>query len=771
MTARQDNFQQAMNQGHSAAWDGRWDRAEVFYRQALEADPQSPVALTNLGLALIELQEYEEALKCYQRAARLAAEDPLPLEKIAQLSERLGNLDLASQAAFRAAELYIKNRDVLKAIENWERVTRLNPENLLAYSRLALVYTKLGEKHKAVSAYLSLASLQQSSGDPTRALQSIQRALEILPGNEEAQQALALLRDFKPLPKPTRPRGGTAPLRMSQVRQLQTAQDASQPTLDPISAARQKALTVLAGMLFDTADDESDIQQSRLGLQALVSGASSGSRPLDRTRMVLHLSQVVDLQTRGEEAQAAEELQRAVELGLDHSAAAFDLGYLYARIGRLESALRHLQASVKNPDFSLGAHLLIAELLHKKGQIKEAALEFLESLKLADAAVVDPARTADLLQLYDLLIDSQRFQNDPAALQRICDNVHDMLNRSDWRERLYLARQQLPGMDRSDPPIPLAEVLVEARSSHVIGAVSSIYEMMEHGQLRSAMEEAFYALDDAPTYLPLHALMAELQTRNGNPSAAIEKYQVIARTYAMRGDAQQAVNYARRVIELSPTDMKARKDLITLLVSLGKAETAVEEYIQLAEVYYSLADLALARKSYTDALQVAQQTNVDRSLRVKLLQRMADIDKQSLEWRQALRLLEQIRTLQPDSADVRSEIIALSLRLGQESQAIAELDNFLSYLNSNQHPDRAVSYLEDLVTEYPESVAMRRRLAETYRHAGRVEDAILQLDAIGDLFLQANDRSAAIQTIETIIALNPANRDEYLQLLEQVKRG
>ena len=36
MTEHEDAFQQAMNQGHSAAWDQRWDRAAHFYRLALQ---------------------------------------------------------------------------------------------------------------------------------------------------------------------------------------------------------------------------------------------------------------------------------------------------------------------------------------------------------------------------------------------------------------------------------------------------------------------------------------------------------------------------------------------------------------------------------------------------------------------------------------------------------------------------------------------------------------------------------------------------------------
>ena len=133
MTGRQDIFQQAMNQGHSAAWDQAWERAASYYRQALGEFPDHPQALTSLGLALIELQEFDEALICYQRAAKALPQDPLPMEKVALLYERMGGLDQASRASLRAAELYLKNREVTKAIENWERVTRLDPENLQAH--------------------------------------------------------------------------------------------------------------------------------------------------------------------------------------------------------------------------------------------------------------------------------------------------------------------------------------------------------------------------------------------------------------------------------------------------------------------------------------------------------------------------------------------------------------------------------------------------------------------------------------------------------------
>ena len=448
MAGRQDIFQQAMNEGHSAAWDQMWDQAASYYRQALEEFPDHPQALTNLGLAYIELQDFEGALNCYLQVSRLRPNDPLPVEKVAQIYERMGSLDPAAQASLRAAELYLKKRDVKKAIENWERVTRLNPDNIQAYSRMALVYERIEDKEKAVSAYLALASLMQSAGDIEKATSAAKRALTIKPDSKEVVGALELLKDQKPLPKPERPRGGTAPLRMSQVRQLEAPAESlpAERGLDPIAQARQKALTVMAGILFEGTEDKKEEDTGRRDLQQIVAGNSDSTREpsSDHGRMILHLSQVIDLQTQGDTIHAADELERAMELGLEHSAAFFDLGYLHAQNGRRESAMRQLQRAVQHVDFALGTRLLLGDLYRQKGDFRAAAIEYLEALKLADVQMVTAEQANDLRQLYEPIIDGQRNMEDQEAQEQLCNNIQELLIRPNWQEQMQSRAQAAP---------------------------------------------------------------------------------------------------------------------------------------------------------------------------------------------------------------------------------------------------------------------------------------------------------------------------------------
>ena len=62
-------------------------------------------------------------------------------------------------------------------------------------------------------------------------------------------------------------------------------------------------------------------------------------------------------------------------------------------------------------------------------------------------------------------------------------------------------------------------------------------------------------------------------------------------------------------------------------------------------------------------------------------------------------------------------------------------------------------------------------LADEYRQANRIPDAVAQLDALGESLLNAGNRDGAIQAIETIIAMNPPNQASYQILLEKIKSG
>ena len=771
MPGREDVFQKAMNEGHSAAWDQEWNKAAGSYRKALQEMPDHPKALNSLGLALFQLGEYDEALQIYKRVAEIAPKDPVPMEKLAQLLERTGHLKEAIDSATKAAELFLNQRDVDKAVENWVRVTTLDPENVFAHSRLALAHERLGHKQQAVIEYIAVASLVQRTGNTEKTTELINKALQLAPEGEEAKQAETLLRSGQLLPKPLRPKGGTGPIAMAQVKQLDLPKRQTDSGLDPIAEARQKALTRLAEMLFEYTTDDGAAVQQRRGLQALMRGTGQLSmQQSEQTKVVLHLGQAIDAQTKDNDTQAAEELEHALEAGFNHPALYFDLGLLRSKGDRLESAVRHLQHAVKHDDFSLGARLLLGQVNQKLGRLAPASIEYLEALKIADSMIVPSEQAEDIRQMYEPLIEAQASQTDEVALKRLCDNVNDMLLRKTWRDHLHKAREQMQKTHESDMPMPLADIILQAQSSQVLEAINHVHQLARAGQLRSAMEEAFHGITQAPTYLPLHTLMGDLLVRENHTPEAIAKYMVVAQAYSVRGEASQAAKMLKRVVQLAPMDMSARTKLIDQLVARGQVDDAISEYLELADAYYRLAELDMARKTYTTALRFVQQANADRSWNVHILQRMADIDMQRLDWKQAIRIYEQIRTLRPDDEGVRKSLVELSLRMGQFAQANAELESYLSYLQTSNRGEQGVTFIEELLTERPDDIILRRALAQAYQQAGRLADAVKQLDAVAESLLSNDKKEEALVVLNQILLMSPPNADQYRQLLSQLQQ-
>ncbi len=772
MPGREDIFQKAMNDGHSAAWDQEWSKAAVEYRKALQEMPDNPKALNSLGLALFQQANFEEALQIYQRVAQIAPQDPIPMEKLAQLLERTGHLKEAIEAAFRAADLFLNQRDVDKAIENWVRVTTLDPEHVLAHSRLALAHERLGHKPQAVMEYIAVASLVQRTGNAQKTSELVAKALQILPESAEATQAQTLLRTGQLLPKPLRPKGGTGPIAMAQVKQLEKPKKEADSGLDPISEARKKALTRLAEILFEYTTDDGAAQQQRRGLQALMRGTGQLSmQSSEQTKVVMHLGQAIDAQSKGNESQASEELEHALEAGFNHPALYFDLGLLKSNGDRLESAIRHLQHAVKHNDFGLAARLLMGQINQKMERFGPASIEYLEALKIADAMIVPAEQSDEIRQMYEPLIEAQAMQRDETSLKRLCDNINDMLMRKNWRNHLYKSREQMPKSQDGDMPMPLAEVILQAQSSQVLESINHVHQLARAGRLRSAMDEAFQALTYAPTYLPLHTLMGDLLVRENHTQEAIAKYSVVAQAYSVRGEAAQSAKMLRRVIQLAPMDMSARTKLIDQLVARGQVDEAIREYIELADIYYRLAELDMARKTYTIALRFVQQANADRNWNVHILQRMADIDMQRLDWKQAIRVYEQIRTLRPDDEGVRKNLIELGLRMGQPAQASAELESYLSYLQTTHRGEQGIAFIEELLTERPDDPVLRRAIAQQYQQAGRITDAVAQLDSLAESLLTSNKKEEAIVVINQILLMGPPNSEQYRRLLMQLQSG
>jgi len=143
---------------------------------------------------------------------------------------------------------------------------------------------------------------------------------------------------------------------------------------------------------------------------------------------------------------------------------------------------------------------------------------------------------------------------------------------------------------------------------------------------------------------------------------------------------------------------------------------------------------------------------------------------QRVDWKGAISVYETIRDVAPDDERARLTLMELYYRLGRPRQAIEELDALVATYRAEGREERVFTVLEDVVEKWPDVIALRARLAQAYLDGGQTEEALEQLDRLGDQQLEAGRMEQAKATIRAIIALQPPNVAEYKRLLEDLER-
>jgi tetratricopeptide (TPR) repeat protein len=772
MTDHELELKELLNKGNSAAWDQKWNDAAVYYQQALEIDPNNFKALTNIGLAYYEMREYQEALNAYGTAVAINADDPAPYEKMFLIFRDLDQFEDAIKYALRAAESHLKNEDIQKAIENWKRVTEIDIQNIKAHARLGMVYERLGKFKLAVSEYINTASLLQYTGNTKKAAESIDRALQCSPDNIIALRAKEILNQGRQLPLPE-------PIVKDD--EVDIDPDAAQleaPTPDltekveyenPIVEAVDKAMVELAEALFEEALQSKPAKASDQGRDldsALSWNADLDAELTDDSKIKLHVSQAIEYISAGNEKDAVDHIKSAVDDGYTNPAAYFLLGYIYINLGRMESASRWLSKSVSHADYALASRLLLANYYSSTEMWSEASKEYLEALRIADTSLVDKENVEDLIHLYEVMMDDLEQQEGDEAFVEMSKHIEGLLLRSDWREILTDLRE------KSGPEegvlLPQIDALLDDRRTQIMGVHKDIQELARGGFYGAAMEKAFFALRSAPSFLPLHVTIGDILVEQNKISGAVTKFLAVADVYAVQGKTERALAMLRKVIDLQPMNIEIRHRQIDLLEEYGKKEDAILEYVNLAEVYFPLAELDSARNAYARAFELAKSLSDDNGWQLKLLQRLADIDIQRLDWDSAIETFMEITEVSPRNQKASISIVDLNSRLGKQPAAEKEISRFIMLFDPQSEAEPIREYLNALKEEMPEEDYVIRYLVDHYKKLGQNEKAIAELDGLGDLLLEAGRRDDAIGVIEEIISLSPPNIEAYQKLLKQL---
>ncbi|MCC7209831.1 MAG: tetratricopeptide repeat protein [Anaerolineae bacterium] len=740
---RREVYEHFMNMGHGFAWDQTWDKAVAAYARALQEIPEDPESHKYLGLALLQSKRYADALKVYTRAHQLAPDDPVPLEKSADVLERLGRLKEAAQQYISVADIYLAQRDIEKAIGNFERATLLTPGLLQIHYRLAQLYERTGRKRAAVLQYLTLSFNFQRAKDRTRALQAIERAIRLEPNNPQvlnAKQAIEVGELMAvPQTETTTPRAGAPSFFEEPAHKIEPPSADAHPG-GPLGEATEMALAALAEHLLE-------------------GGLTTASA---QAIQAIELHKVQDYPA------ALAAYQSAEKQGIRHISIYMALGAVSIALQNWADAKRYLERAATHQPFASGAAHGIGQALMGLSKPREASEKLVQALQLVDISLAMGAEEASqLTAVYDQLRLSSQGMMD-RDLDAMNANFNRWLTGPDWKVRIPETRRALADRMRSGASEELRDYVA---NTAIVDLMAQVDGYIRAGLLTLAMDESMRAVEIEPTSLPAHKRIAQILMAEGRIQDAITKYNVVANSFLARDDRVNAATILDEVIKVAPMDTGLRLSLIDLLEREGQEARMLEEYIGLAGAYYQLAEIDQARDTYQEALKLAQRLGTPPEKRAEILYSLADIYMSRLDFRQAQRTYEQIRSLLPDDERPRRELIDLNYRLNSPMEAVRELDGLLRLYAQKKRGDLIVGALEQMVNSRTEDMALRSRLAAVYRQLNRRADAMAQLDKLGELQLDAGLYKEACATIKQIVALNPPEVEQYLKLLSQLGCG
>src|ERR1700723_2851417 len=187
---------------------GKVARAIPKYQQILRQDPKDQATLMTVGdlfarqgdmpqaieyferLAQVYLNDgfNSKAIAIYKKIAKLAPAELAPLERLADLYVQQGVLSEARPLFLQIAEVHLKANRAPKAVEVLNRLLEVEPDNPRVQLRLAELYNVMGQKKEAAQTYLGYAQRLFDRGEGEEAEKLIERALGV-----DAASAPALL--------------------------------------------------------------------------------------------------------------------------------------------------------------------------------------------------------------------------------------------------------------------------------------------------------------------------------------------------------------------------------------------------------------------------------------------------------------------------------------------------------------------------------------------------------------------------------------------------
>jgi len=198
---RQGGVDSALNQFKILA-EGYYQSAQVErsiqkYKSALKHTDKSTEPrkwrreiLHRLGDIYNQRIEWESAIIVYEELVQDFPKDDKALLNLSELYFKLGNSTHGINTLNQLITLYIKQNNKKGALEILQQQAEMMPQEIALQEKLGLFYEEMGMKKEAIAQYDILGELQLDAGLPDDAALTIQRIIDIKPGDVSSYKVL-----------------------------------------------------------------------------------------------------------------------------------------------------------------------------------------------------------------------------------------------------------------------------------------------------------------------------------------------------------------------------------------------------------------------------------------------------------------------------------------------------------------------------------------------------------------------------------------------------
>ena len=782
------------------------------YQTEAQSNPNDANLQLILGHLYKRLGKDTEALTAYQRATTLAPNDYYTYFALGQFYVRMRKNEEAIReltksitlsersqlvspeeltAIYKALGHAYYSRDKLdEAIQAWEKISELDPQNIFARIELADLFYEQQLYPQAIAQHQAILEIKKD--DPYRKCLSLREIGKIHEDTSEYEEARKRYDEALALTAP-----GNWLRKDLQQRIIGIyAADGNWEGLITYYQDKLEAIPNDPELLGLLASAYIENQQLDEGIGAYRKGLE-----LAPTETGLRLNLISALRDAEKLEDATTEYEVLTEQQSDDFGIYRELGKLYVQLENIDKAKAVYQRMIDRDPQNASTYLILAEIYTGHEWIDDAVAQYEKAILLApdnldyieffgdfyfrqdnrekavetwNQMVADSKSTAENYDRLARLLQAKKFSTE--AIEMSKKAVELMPDTYKYREAL--AKRYLENQEYEDALKEYAEAKKLAPNAFFAEQMDD--QRIEIYQQQGTLLEKIGALED------------QLKQQTGTAEQTFTLQMRLAKMYIKLGNFTYALEVLLEAKKLQPDDIVVNRRLAEVYTKHGRQDDANTIYTHLIEVdaanareyYANIARAHLNTSNFEAATAAAKQVVAHGPRNPEGHQLLAQIARNAGDYDTAIDSLKQAVRLRSDATDIRSELATIYKLSGNLQQALEQywqcwkLSNSVSdkltfvkplsdlYYDLGQHNDFQ-ERLKQLSKVDSSSVAPVLALASVYHDIGDLSNAKFQLARALDR--QPDNPELLQQLVKISVELGDA--DEALSYQQQLVKA